>query len=674
MDRLPYVPKAQMGESPLSILRRSAINNGYQRVLALLHSLVPFIDHSIGMLGYIARNPALFRRLASLLGIQESCFDQVIYERKGNARKDELIWQGLTIPYNDLQIKTNKICIHCYQEQGYALSEWDHIAAVGCHKHRVELYDHCPECQKLWTYDREPLSCGCNHDKIFKRLQSLPAEHSSLLSTIIKNQDQNGIEKISQIVELLRWWKQIGLEFTQKSEAAFIYQVFHDQGPDLGPSETGEALHSQTLLLPLIGQSDEISQSIASSLRSKIERKISVTRLQSIYINRKSAQVLLGISRARFDEFITQGLVNSTGSSRFSLRDLNKLLLSSAWLPFSRKIQKDFMTSNANKSVSLAQTIKSQIGNQIIEIQSKAPESGDKSRAYLSVSDVAKKMGTNTESIRHLIKANQLAATKGTPKSPVQWAIDPIEFKLFNERYVFASSIAREAKLPVTTTSSRLVSAGIKPISGPGIDECKTFLFSRDDIKGLDLLEFLKGPYQSPAGRKPKGLQAQSSDYLNSSQLAHLLGINAHQVRDLVREGWISGDKNSQGHYRFSQTAANRLLQLIDEEYMGVDIASQELDMSVSSFNRTWVYSGYAQQYTLGSRQFIARNDFDKIHALWTKHATSPYIGESIGRDRSFCLNLEKMGLISPAVTLGKRHKKVKLFPREHPIYQCYLK
>ncbi len=674
MNRLPYVPKAQPGESPLSLLQRSAIRNGYQRVLAMVHSLVPFIDHSTGMLGYIARNPALYRRIAALLGIQEPCIDQLLYERKGNARQDKLVWQGLTIPYTDLQFKTNKICIRCYLEQGYALSEWDHISAVGCHKHQVQLDDHCPVCHKTLTYDKDPLSCGCDHNKILDRLQPIPAKHGSLLSLIISKQDQSGIEKISRIGELLRWWKKIGFKFTRESEAACIYQLFEDQGPELHSSSTGKFLHRQIFLLPLLGRSDQTSQSIASSLRSKMALKISVVSFQSIEINRKAAQALLGISRTRFDEFITQGLVIFTGSSRFSLQELNELLLSSAWLPFSRKSQIDFTISNPNKSVSLAQTIKLEIGNQLIDIPSKVPESGDNSRAYLSVSDAAKKMGTNTESIRHLIKANLLSAIKGTPKSPVQWAIDPIDFKLFNERYVFASSIAREVELPITTTSSRLMSAGINPIGGPGIDDGKTFLFSRDDIKGLNLQDILREPYRSPAGRKPKGQQSQRSNCLTSHELASLLQINAHQVRGLVRDGWISGYKNSQGHYRFSQTAADRLVHLIDEEYKDVDIASQDLNMKVSSFKRTWIYSGYAKQYSLGSKQFIARDDFDKILALWTKHATSPYIGECIGRDRSFCLNLEKMGLITPAVTLGKSHKKVKLFPREHPIYQCYLK
>ncbi len=672
MNRLPYVPKAQPGESPLSVLRRSAINNGYKRVLALLHSLAPLIDHSIGMLGFIARNPALYLRLASLLGIKDRDINGVAYDRVGSAREDNLIWQGLTIPFNDLQFKTEKLCIPCFLEKGYALSEWDHKAAVGCKEHKVFLDEYCPVCHSPWTFDQEPLACGCDTSIVLKSLRPISLEQAALLSNIIDDKNQQDIEKLSIILNLISWWKRLGIEFTGESKSAFIFKVYHGQRPDLNLKTTGGRLHAQVLLMPLLNRSSDIANSIISSFSLHLPSNLLSSYLNQIEISRRETQTLLGTSRVRFNKFLKEGLIEENAKSRYLLNDINQLLLNSPWLPFDNAKQQLLHDSYPKNHSSLAQIIKAElkgIGSESVNVkQAKDKEPTN----YLTIPEVAKKLNSNTESIRYLIKLGKILAEKGTPKSPVQWAILEENYDAFNEKFVFASAIARELNLPVTTTSSRLISAGIKPISGPGIDEARTFVFLRQDIKDPNIYHRLQGPYLSPAGRKAKNQHGFSDKYITSKELAKLLKIDTHQVRKVVSDRWIHGEKNSRGHYRFDQTEALNLVHRIDKEYIDVDIACLKLDMPKRSFRYTWIYSGYICEYSLGKRRFVTKNDFERISSLWSKYATSTYIARKLGRPKTFCINLEKIGLIEPVKTLGKGSSIIKLFPREHPLYQCY--
>jgi len=674
MNRLPFIPKAQPRESPLSVLRRSAVNNGYQRVLALMHSLIPHIDYSNGMLGYIARNPALYRRIASLLGIQSSNIDLVAYDRVGSAREDKLLWQGLKIPYNDLHFTTEKLCIPCFLEKGYALSEWDHKAAVGCTEHRVYLEDHCPVCHTSWTFDREPFSCGCDHFKITAQLRPIPMEQASLLSNIIANGDQAGIENISLILEFIKWWKQIGIRFTKESEAACIYRIYNGQNPDLSTAKTGKHLHSQVLLLPILTQTDDTGRSITNTINPSHLSKIQSACINKVEISRIEAQAVLGISRVRFDKFIEEGLISANDNSQFPLNDINQLLLSSTWLPFDSVKQQLLHKSLSKDNLSLAHLVRIELTGQLKGRRCIKSESGEKFRNHLTIPEASKKLKTNSESIRYLIKVGKLPANKGTPKSSVQWAIAVKDFDTFDRQYIFASAIAREINLPVTTTSSRLISAGIKPVSGPGIDKGRTYVFSRDDIKGYNLRKFLQGPYQSPAGRKPKSQQVPEVNDLTSKDLAGLLQIDTHQVRRVVRDGWIIGKKNSPGHYRFDPLEAHQLVEHIDRQYIDIEIASAKLGMSVRPFRYTWISTGYVREYKLGKRRLVTQEGLEKISGIWSEHTTSTYIGKMIGRHRSFCNNLEKMGLIEPTMILGESTSKTKLYPRKHPLYRCYRK
>jgi hypothetical protein len=90
------------------------------------------------------------------------------------------------------------------------------------------------------------------------------------------------------------------------------------------------------------------------------------------------------------------------------------------------------------------------------------------------------------------------------------------------------------------------------------------------------------------------------------------------------------------------------------------------------NIRRTWIISGYIEEVRLGTKKLVPKSDLDKVLSIWSEHATSTYIADSLGRKRYLCINLEKMGVLEPSFTLGSGSRKIKLYPRQHPSYQIF--
>lgn len=667
---LPFFPKAQRNESPISLLRRAALGNGYSNLLALLHSLSPSIDHSNGMIGYVARNPSLYSMLCEKLGIAVNCRKQVSYQRAGNGRDDNVIWQGCEVNISDLQFGTEKICIPCYLEKGFTLADWDHFAALGCPEHHVFLDTCCPVCKTPWRYQQGPLTCGCDTASVLSTLRPIQKSRAKLLPDIVTNKRQDKILMLSKFRKLFDWWSQLDIHISQAEQSDFLYYLMQAKWPGVERSNVA-AMHPRIIILPLLSatdRGDKLPEAKTSAFRT--------INIDSVSISRKDAQLLFGVSRARFENFIKEGVVNRDDVGMFPLQRINELLLTSKWLPFSPEKEKLWKKSRAvTTQYSLAMMVKEESQNALPStLPSSDLLSSQCSRSTLTIKEATQLLRTNAESIRHLIKTGLIKAAKGTKISAVQWSIKREDLLAFNRKYVFASAIARKTNLSVMTTSSRLRSLGLTPVSGPGIDKGKTYLFYRSDLMSISDESLINKPYQSPAGRKRKNDTLPSDPRVTSLKLAKELHLDPYQIRFVVRDGWIKGSKNSRGHYLFHANDVERLTDIINNDYIDLERASEYIEQPLQSFRRTWIISGYVSEYKLGDRRLIKESDFRKIQRLWTDNKTSSHIAKRIRRQRSFCINLEKIGILKPTLIIGKKAKKIKLYPDNHPIYQCYTK
>jgi hypothetical protein len=224
-----------------------------------------------------------------------------------------------------------------------------------------------------------------------------------------------------------------------------------------------------------------------------------------------------------------------------------------------------------------------------------------------------------------------------------------------------------------TTIANRLRSAGLVPISGPGIDGGISFVFRRAEVDQIDLAMVCSAPYCSPAGRKSRAHHAAQSGMLSQTVAAEMLGIRAIDIRATVANGWLSPISTAKTRWRFSEKEVSRLRDELLNHYCDLVDALKATGQSRAEFQRTWIDTGFAATRRFGTRTLIRESDLARIAEIWGMYGTSTAIGRDLKRRRWLCPNLDKMGQIRPSVILGSGSRKTRLYSRTDPLLSRYL-
>lgn len=685
--RLPYTPLVQPGESPLSVLRRGAIGNGHHSTVRFAFSVNATLDHSLSALGTLARNCDVFHATCRGMGLSEDELGSISYRRTGRGARDNILWQGLAARPGDLQFRRTKLCVACYLEHGYALAEWDHAATLACPKHRILLDDACPCCGTPWTPGSDPLACGCSPDEMAARQQPCTGRTASTMKRIIDAGDQEELNTISRLLSVTRFWSAQGILLTKADVADALAELSHGKWPALPTQEGGVVLHPRVALAPLLAAPEASCLNSARTLLSQAMPCVRINRLAEVGWSASVAQRVLGIGRMPFRKLIEARHIESADGGRFSAASINELL----WLvagandPAHPMLPLQVLRGGRQRK-SLAELISMIKSGALVAFHSGA-QAGlpglscavDEPPAPaipegMRISDAASRLGTNEESLRRVIKLRLIPATKGTRTSAVQWTIQEPALERFESNYVFASAIARQNGASVTTVASRLRSAGLVPISGPGLDGGATFIFRRGDLEGMDLVTVLSGTYRSPAGRK-KHADAPSSpapDRQTGRDAARALGISLRKLREVVRQGWLSPALEVSRRQSFDHKAVDDLKQRLDCDFIPLGEAACQLGQTVTQFRKTWIATGVVPCRNFADLRLIERADVDRIRAIWSEAGSASSISKDLGRQRWLCQNLTKMGQLSEVAHLGSGSQTVRLFPRNAPLLQHY--
>ncbi|WP_419616915.1 TniQ family protein [Thiolapillus sp.] len=687
---MPFLPHAQPGESPLSLLRRAALGNGYPSLISFAFSMNPYLDYSDTGLGTLARSPLLFRATCATLGMPEDEVNLVVYERCGCGRMDHLLWNGLQVAPGDLQFRRSRMCIACYLEHGYAFAEWDHVAAYSCAQHKVLLTDACPVCHAPWDWNRTPFSCGCDPEAMAHRQQTCSKEPAGLLHRLVEQQEQAGLRLYTALHSVVNWWRALGLINPGVPLVTALASLLHGNWPEEPDAPTGppagEALHPRTLLAPLLASRDADLVAHGTLLLAKPSRHQWTGQLGDITWHQHTAMAVLGIGRVPFARLKKDGHLLSADRHRIRAVSVNALLLLA-----SHHVEKQetadplpiLLARYRNRSLSaVISSIVNREGSQpsISEaspsdyVQDKGGQTaGGKSEGpYFTLAEATRRLKTNPESVRGVISAGLLQAKRGGHTNAVQWLIEEEALRAFDRRYVFGSTVAREQGASPTTFSNRLRSAGAVPVSGPGIDSGATFLFLREEIEKLDLESIREAPYSSPAGRKTAAARRKSTDQMTTALAAESLGVDPRAVRTIVSQGWITPLDREARYLSFRKAEVLSLAARLNQNYQDLEIAAEATGQSVHAFRRTWIDTGFINGHRFGNRTIIAYSDLQKVLSVWDEAATGTEIGKQLGRHRYLCSNLKKMGRLKPCYVLGTGSKKVFLYPRNDPLLRHY--
>lgn len=517
--RLPFTPRVQPGESPLSLLRRAALGNGQPSTIRFVFSLNPAIDHSATALGTLARNPRLYRDTCRAMGLEDPEFAEIAYSRTGIGREDDLIWQGLQVGISELQFRREKLCVACYLEHGYAFAEWDHIGAVACARHRVLLDDACPVCSTPWSYVHDPWRCGCSPTAMMARQTPCDPATSSLLSQLLARKDQVGLSRLGRLATLITEWRSWGHSMSRTDFADALSRLHAGRWPSWSPIDQpagSVGLHPRVALSPLLSDIDPTHRALAHDLLGQTVPPIFVSKLAGVSCSRGMAEAALGIGCVPMRRLIKDQHLEMAGNGMIQLASLNRLLweLKPTDQPLIHGVTWHQLSSGSQRrSLStLITDVKAgriavfgypmTMGLDALRLEPPKPRHCPASPAVMTIDAAARRLRVNTESIRVLVRLDLIKATRGTAQSAVRWCIDPKSLEDFDLAFCFASAVAKSLGTAPRTLASRLRSAGIQPVSGPGIDGGITFLFQRSDLQSVDLHEIIRAPYRSPAGRK----------------------------------------------------------------------------------------------------------------------------------------------------------------------------
>jgi hypothetical protein len=195
-------------------------------------------------------------------------------------------------------------------------------------------------------------------------------------------------------------------------------------------------------------------------------------------------------------------------------------------------------------------------------------------------------------------------------------------------------------------------------------------LFRRSEIEAIDLADLLVEPYSSPAGRRRKAGSTEAP--LMPREVAEQLGLPTTAIRELVRDGWLEPLNHPAAKRNFERRHVEALKHAIAHRFVDVDEAAARLGQSRQAFLRTWSIAGVVQTRRFRDRLLVSSAEVERIEVMWRDMGTAAAIGASLGRDRTLCPNLEKMGLIRPARVFGEGTRKVRLYRRDEPAYEKY--
>lgn len=682
MALVPLQPIVQPGESPLSVIRRTAAANYRASPLTFAYSLGCGLDHSVSALKAAVRNDDLLAEIFSRCGVSRSQAEQIWYSRTGRGRLDAYRWNGLDVPLRDLCLARSKVCISCYIELGYSLSAWDHVAALACQRHQVLLEHACPCCGDSWTWNSFPMQCRCPIEAMIDRQVACGDGVANLLSHAVAHRDQERLNLISSAWHCVTAWSRFLLGMTRIESANAVASIVDGRWPAQSGRRNECQIHPRVLLGNLLAWKGSAAGELVQSLLSQPETSAMYGARIDGEITKARAEMLLGVGRLTLSRLARSELISTGAGGRIDLQSVNDLLNVAAGNVDGARSRVPLSTLRAGRHRQNMAGVLCGIRSGDITNFHCPPADGlsglscapcdlqEPSRKGVSLGTLATEAQTNYESIRKLVLNGLIQATRGSASSPVEWVVSREEADRFLTTYEFSSAIASRFAAPRNAVAGRLRGKGLDPVSGPNVDGGLTYLFRRSDLSQLDLGSVVNPENESsPAWNrrdKPRSLRKAS---LGSAEVARKLGVSVRQVREVVAQGWLKPAKHD-GLFRRSEV--DQLMNRLREDYVEVESAAARLNQSIAQFRKTWVETRLIAVRRYVDQQLVPGNDLERIQSLWASMGTSSDIGRSLGRGRWLCQNLKKMNELDAARSLGVGTRRVDLFRRDAPQLRTY--
>ncbi|NNP76181.1 hypothetical protein A7P54_07085 [Acinetobacter sp. Ac_3412] len=295
---------------------------------------------------------------------------------------------------------------------------------------------------------------------------------------------------------------------------------------------------------------------------------------------------------------------------------------------------------------------------QFIDIKTK----NKKENELLSINDIIIALNSYRDAVYRIMSVGLLKYQMATINiKSAQRFVSTEELARFKTKYILPSEIAELFQTNATNIAERIKHLGIKPISGPTIDNGLVYVFKRKDIIGINKQQLDKvQSYQTRTGRPPRGqITAKSNakiDYMDAQAVAELLGDNANiqKVSRLVKKGFLqavqhNGELGNKRYFK-SEVILQYLAKFRNNPHL---IKLQDIPTWLSIDKRRleidWLKSGRLNLIDDGlGQRYACVDDLENIKELRKYALSTQELAESVGKTRQDINNAIRLGKIQP--------------------------
>jgi hypothetical protein len=428
-----------------------------------------------------------------------------------------------------------------------------------CQRHYLKFVTHCDKCRRAITWNRRDLNlCVCGHTlKGGARASTKDLERGAFIERLIVTLQFESLERILTIERALnaRYELDVDLNILDqfiKGNIEVLVPTFR------GLMRRTGNLPPRAVVAPLLscgGWMKPLTDSLSLHLSTNCFRKNSTFSCPSFYLNRNELAYALGTALntagAIQQIFLPRSKMNRKTLSGDKLVELYTTLTPTGSDNEGSSAQLLRMSSDQAIAAVRRERLSVIVYDPHKPLSAARFAKVSRDKAWLTLTEAANGLGTYYEAVRHLGKIGLLSMKY----QEARYWVDTVKLADFKQKYILIGEIATRANSKDRRLSEKVMAWGAKPVSGPLVDGGLIYLFRRNDIDKLDLLQVAATThYATNSGRRPKPAKSTSlSRCLDGKETARALGVSVQRLTQFEDAGLLRREYPTEGstHRRY---------------------------------------------------------------------------------------------------------------------------
>ncbi len=644
IEAMPYPD-----ESATSYLLRTAELNGHTSVYQL------FGKEKFNFLTKLAPNYTFidkqrFKYVLETLNLNPD-YINLAFDRDKSTSRAPRIYRNVIIDLSLFKSKGHSYCPQCLKEQPYFKKIWLLRPVYSCPTHSILLLDNCYRCGHAINLQSGSIINCSNWSADLREAKQIHYSENFLIHWFIYILNQNSNELFQEFTSFWFALEKFSALDEPRSDECYlkiVYEYFVNNSNSIITISNWinsriQLAHPKIQLLPFYKEAKSIrfKENYLVNIEKNCIPYLPNTLSKKIHLTFEESRLLLGVGRLKLTNLLASNIL------KFEENNHSKQLLSSTDIEI-------FL-----------------IGEKSLEIEKHPLSISNRQNGLLTVEIrlAAEILNTNLDTIRKLAKSHWLDDAKKRNTTPLQIPIHKLEN--FQKKYVIASTLAKKLNVNPGNFVEKMISIGIKPISGPHIVKLPVNIFTKDCIRHItkDHIDQVK-TYTTKTGRKNTNVKITINyDFYTLKEAAIILKISPNQVTTLTHLRILERYNEFLTPIKIKRISLDALKNILEsEEYVSIQNASEKLNCRMNWFNQYWCKTGFLEIKDLTYWKLVKKSQLDEIIKLKEEYLTGAEASLYLGMRHSHITNLQTQGLIEGHY-FGKTDKKIRLFKRAD-VYQ----